>query len=236
MKIPSLTVEQMRKVDSLAVNHFGIEIGWMMEHAGKAVAEVARKELKKVRSKKILVLVGKGHNGGDALVAARFLHNWGAKVLHVVASHPDDLSKLTREHNGTLRSMHVIPLYQTDYLKVEESIKHVDLIIDGLIGYNLSGNPRGFYADLINLANNSGKKILAIDNPSGLDSDTGEAKNPCIKADYTVALTLPKKGILKGRNYSGKIYVAEIGIPPELFELMEFEVPNIFEKEGIVKI
>ena len=233
-----MSVEQIKKAESLAVNHFGLELGWLMENAGKAVAEVARKELGKVSGKKILVLAGKGNNGGDALVAARFLHNWGAKVSHVTASHPDELAPLTKEHNGTLRSMYVMPLYQTDSFKIEPLLKQADLVIDGLLGYNLHGDPEGFYAQLIDLVNGSGKKVLAVDNPSGLDLDTGEARKPCIKADITVTFTLPKKGLFlgEGKKLAGKIYLADTGMPKEVFELMELKVENIFEKESIVRL
>jgi NAD(P)H-hydrate epimerase len=116
-------------------------------------------------------------------------------------------------------------------------LEDCDLVIDGLIGYSLKGNPRGNYSYIIKLANKSGKKILAIDCPSGLDSDTGEVKNPCIRAQETVALTLPKRGLfLQGaREVTGDVYVADMGIPHGVYDILGIDVPRIFEREDIVK-
>ena len=235
MDIPFISKEQMTKIDSLMEKHFGIETMQMMENAGRNIAWLAREELGRLVGKHIVALVGKGNNGGDAAVAARFLHNWGGKVTAIVADHPDNIKDLTKIQIGVLRSMFVETLYSTDYPAIERTIKQCDFIIDGLLGYNLKGDPRGFYADLINMANDSGKKILSIDVPSGLDPDTGNAYNPCIKAALTLSLTLPKKG-LKNKEKAGKVFVGDMGVPPELYELMEIKVDNIFEKKEVVKV
>ena len=123
-------------------------------------------------------------------------------------------------------------------MKFEKLLNKADLIIDGLLGYNISGNPRGIYSEIINLANSSGRKILAIDIPSGLNPDTGEIYNPCIRAKYTLALTLPKNGLIEShaKQSVGDLYVADLGLPPEIYQLMSLEVPNMFNKKGIVKV
>ena len=237
MDIPRISVEEMRRIDELAVKHFGIETLQMMENAGRAVASLAR-EVIGVRGRIITVLCGKGNNGGDGLVAARFLSNWGATVNIILASHPDELSPVVKDHYGSATSMHMNRLTAVDNIQWELAMKQSDLIIDGLIGYNLKGNPEGSYAELINLANHSGKKILSIDCPSGLDSDTGERMAPCITAEATLALTLPKKGLFLGNAKSavGKVFCADVGVPHEVFELMGLKVPKIFEKKDILKL
>ncbi len=238
MNIHSVSSEQMRKIDDLAIRHFGIDILQLMENAGRNVAELARQALKNPEHKQIVVLAGKGNNGGDGLVAARFLHNWGAKVDVIVPDHPDNLSQITKEQSGILRSMYVPLLYMTDLIKFELLFKKADLIIDGLLGYNIHGPPTGACADVINLANNSGRKILAIDMPSGLNPDTGEVYEPCIKAKYTLTLALPKKGLLEKQAEPavGELYVCDIGVPNEVYQLIGLSVPNVFGKREIVKI
>ena len=238
MYIPPVSSEQMARIDNLVVKHFGIELAQLMENAGRSVAELARGILKNPEHKQVVVLAGKGNNGGDALVAARFLHNWGAKVDVIIPDHPDSLGQLTREASGVLRSMYVPLLYPTDMLKFEPILKRADLIIDGLLGYNIKGNPRGVYADVISMANSSGRKILAIDLPSGLKPDTGELLEPCIRARYTLTLALPKRGLLEknARQAVGELYVGDIGIPSEVYQLIGLEVPNVFHKNSVVKI
>lgn len=226
----------MKRIDQVAVEHFGIEIVQMMEHAGRAVASLARDM---VGTRKVVtVLVGKGHNGGDGLVAARFLQEWGFEINIILASHPDELKAIVKDHYGTATAMHQNRMTQVDGLQWELALKQSHLVIDGLLGYNVRRNPEGVYAELIRLANHSGKKILSIDCPSGLESDSGETRDPCIQATATLALTLPQQGLFRGqgKKQAGKVYVADVGVPHEVYELMGLEVPRIFEKKGTVKV
>jgi NAD(P)H-hydrate epimerase len=96
----------------------------------------------------------------------------------------------------------------------------IRVIIDALLGYNIKGNPRESTAVLIRYANETGKPIVALDLPSGLDPDTGKAFNPCIRATSTLTLALPKTGLMveTARSYVGDIYLADIGIPKEVYE------------------
>ena len=239
MEIPSLTSAQMAQVDDLAARHFGIELCQLMENAGKNVAEVARIVLGGVRGKEIAIICGKGNKAGDGLIAARFLSNWGAKPARVImACHPDELIPEVRQQYGVLKSMFVEILHLTDSLRFEDVIKKSDLAIDALIGYNIDGDPRGRYAEFINFANENAKKILAIDVPTGLNPDTGEPYNPCIKADATITLGLPKKGLLEKRakDFVGKLYLGDIGIPHEVFEKLGWSFPKVFEKQSIIRI
>jgi len=238
MQIPSITKEQMNKVDKYAVEFFGVEILQLMENAGRNIAEFSRKQLGNVEDKKIVILCGKGNNGGDGLVAARFLHNWGADVTCIMADNKDNLSKLTNDHFGTLRSMFVNIMWPIDNMKFEKAIKDSNLIIDALFGYNVKDTPQGVYEFLIKLANSSGKKILSVDIPSGLDPDSGNAYSHCIKAKWTLTLGLPKTGMLQkhAKEYVGEIWLADIGIPKEVYTKLEMSVPNIFRDKEVVKV
>lgn len=237
MDIPHVTVEQMRRVDELVPGHFGIDILQLMENAGRSVAMQAR-EMVGTRGKIITIMCGKGHNGGDGLVAARFLSAWGATVYIMLPSHPDELKSLVKDHYGTARSMHLNRMTGVDAMQWERAMKESHLVIDALLGYSLNGDPRGNYADLIHLANRSGKKILAVDTPSGLDSQTGKARDPCIKATQTLALALPKQGLFQedGPRHAGKVFVADIGVPHEVYDLLGMRVPHLFEKKSIIKV
>ena len=229
----TVTVQEMKRIEELAKEYFGVDEIQLMENAGRQVARMAR-EMAGNR-KAITILCGKGNNGGDGLVASRFLSNWGNNVNIITPFHPEEMKKLTKDHYGTATSMHLNRMTGVDNLKWELAIRQSDLLIDGLIGYGLKGDPEGQLGGLIKLANNSGKKILSIDCPSGLDCDTGTAMNPCIRADRTITLGIVKKGLLKNKTHAGRLYLADIGIPKEVFELAGMRPPD-FQKEDVVKV
>jgi NAD(P)H-hydrate epimerase len=112
------------------------------------------------------------------------------------------------------------------------------LILDAIIGYSLSGNPRGVAADLIRWANMKNTPILALDTPSGLDTTSGRAYEPTIRATATMTLALPKQGLLNPNStlYVGELYLADISIPPELFAKMGIAVPPLFAEQDIIHI
>ena len=230
------TKEEMAKADDFAVNHFGIEVEQLMEIAGFRIAYFAHKRLGGLKGKNIVVLCGKGNNGGDGLTAARFMHSWGAKTTVAVASHPDELNPHAKHRIGTLKSMYVNVMYSIEKVALEKLVRDSDLLVDALLGYNAEGNPSGYYAELISLANNSGKKILSVDVPSGLHPDTGEPSQPCIRAKWTVCLGLAKQGCVtrQGQQHAGDVWVADIGMPPEVYEKIGIE-GQAFQEKGIVK-
>ena len=232
MDIPIVSVEQMRVLDARAVE-WGLSIPMMMEHAGLRTAELARMLLGTIQGKQVLVLAGKGHNGGDALVAARFLHTWGVRVTVIAAE--SEMAPVTHQHFEILKKMELSIHLPESRKGWEQLFQQAELVVDGLLGYNLKGDPRGLYAELIELANSSGKPILAIDSPSGLDAQTGEARNPCIRATATLALTLPKKGLIEGREHAGEVYVGEIGIPAELHKKLGLTVGQLFSEKSIIR-
>ena len=238
MQIPTVSVEQMRKIDDLATRHFGLELVQLMENAGRVTADLAREIAGRLENRRIIILVGKGNNGGDGIAAARHLHNWGAKVSVIIPDHPDNISKTNKEQLGVLRSMFLERLYNTNKLLWEDAIVKSDLVIDGLLGYNINRNPEGDYALLINYANASKSKKLSIDTPSGLNPDTGDAYSSCIKADYTLSLGLLKRGLAekKAKDFVGRLFVGDIGIPHEVYELLGLKIPKIFGNSELVRV
>jgi NAD(P)H-hydrate epimerase len=114
----------------------------------------------------------------------------------------------------------------------------VNLVIDAMIGYGLTGDPRGHIADWIQHVNDAGRPVLALDAPSGLDTTTGFPGNPCIRATATMTLALPKTGLMtpEAYKYVGDLYLADISVPPQLYSKLGIEVPPIFIYDSIIKI
>lgn len=230
--IPVLTTPQMVEVDRLMIEEYQIELIQMMENAGRNLAELARRELGGlVVSKSIALLCGAGNNGGGGLVAARHLHNWGANVSLILAFDSSRLKEIPAHQWRILMQMGLDSNKEPDLPKA-------DLILDALIGYGLSGDPRQPVAGWIEKANKAGRPILALDAPSGLDTTSGIPGNPCIKAAATLTLALPKMGLLtrEAKDYVGDLYLADISVPPNLYRHLGVEVPNLFEKDTILKV
>jgi NAD(P)H-hydrate epimerase len=231
-EIPVLTTPQMAEVDRLMIEEYHISLLQMMENAGRNLAELARRQLGgQVDSRSVVILSGAGNNGGGGLVAARHLSNWGAEVSVKLAF---DQARLKD-----------IPAHQWQILKVmglgsneEPELDKADLIIDALIGYGLTGDPRPPVAEWIDRANNSGRPILALDAPSGLDTTSGIPGKPCTQASATLTLALPKTGLLtsQAKSIVGDLYLADISVPPELYRHLGIEVPNLFENDIILRV
>lgn len=219
-KIPeAVTSGEMKRIDRLAIEQYLIPGLILMEHAGKAVADVLCREYP--GAKKILVLCGKGNNGGDGFVAARHLVNRGLEVLVWLCADPGALNPDPRSHFRILEKMG-IPVREIGSGKGEipwgEMASSADVVVDALFGIGIRSDLSGFFRDLVNGTNRSGKKILAVDIPSGLDADTGKIMGASIRADLTVTLAAPKKGLYlnDGPSAAGKIFTADIGIPRNL--------------------
>lgn len=235
MKFPFISAKKMARIDELMVNEMNIQILQMMEIAGLDVALLAKKMCK---GKNIAVLCGKGNNGGDGIVAARHLENFGFNCTLIFPFNPSKLKNVPKHQFGIAKKMK-IPIINssTQRSKANGAIKKANLIIDCLIGYNLKGNPRGEFAELIEEANKSRKKILSCDVPSGLDASTGKAFDPCIKANSTIALTLPKEGLRKkqGKKFSGKIFVGYLTVPDNVLKKAGIKPQNWFSKNLVEK-
>ena len=228
----------MRSIDELAVRKYGILLEQKMELAGFNLMSLARQVLGgSLQNKRVVVLTGKGNNGGGGLVAARHMSDWGAKVV-ILVSQRTGLNDTVNAKLRTLQALSMKILFFDPKLNIHSVLETSDLVIDALIGYNLKGNPRYPISEIIMRANVSQIPILALDLPSGLDATTGNVYDPCIKAENTLTLALPKIGLQfeKARKYVGTLYLADIGIPPALYREMGLNVGNIFKDESMVKI
>ncbi len=235
--IPYLTTEQMVEVDRLMIEEYGIKLIQMMENAGRQLAVLAARRFldNDPGGKSVVLLAGRGGNGGGALVCARNLLNWGAGVRVALSAPPGEYSGVIRHQLGILESY---PAELGTFGELDLS-KPVDLIIDGIIGYSLRGAPRGSAAEMIRWANTQGAPVLALDVPSGLDSSTGKAFQPVIQATATLTLALPKIGLKKAQEeLVGELYLADIGVPPGLYARppLNLRVGPLFQKEQIIRL
>ena len=218
MKI--VTAAQMAELEQ-ASERRGVNTDTLMENAGLAVAEAARRLLGGVAGARVLVLVGPGNNGADGLVSARHLQRWGARVTaNVVAGRPpaDPKMDLAREYG-------VEVLYSGDdpgLDKLGRSLARSRLVIDAILGTGRARPLEGVLKDvMLSLGNALGRPLLlALDLPTGLNADSGEVDPACPVADQTLALGRPKPGLLSfpGAAHVGKLEVADIGLPPDLEE------------------
>jgi NAD(P)H-hydrate epimerase len=239
--VPHLSTLQMLEVDRLMVEEYGIELIQMMENAGRNLAHMARVRFLDgdPRGKTVVILAGTGGNGGGALVCGRRLSNWGAEV-HVALTKPDDrFTEVPGHQLGILRRMglQVVQAGKIDGLTEDGA---PDLIVDGIIGYSLSGAPEGGAANLIHWANGCGVPILALDAPSGLDVTTGTAFDPAIRATATLTLALPKLGLraVDVEENVGELYLADISVPPSLYAeaSLDLRVDHLFAESDIVRL
>jgi NAD(P)H-hydrate epimerase len=232
-----ITTEEMRDVDRAMIEDFGILLIQMMENAGRNMAELVRRQLGgSVRERRLVVLAGAGNNGGGGLVAARHLSNWGADV-RIVLSRPIAQFRAVPKHQLSILEAMEVPIVATDAGQLLAPGSQ-DGIVDALIGYGLRGNPRGAVAELIRAANDSGLSIWSLDAPSGLDTTSGKVYTPCIQAQATLTLALPKRGLLTpaARRVTGRLFLADIGVPPLLYRRMGLAVDTLFERDTIVEV
>ena len=240
---PTLTPEQMSRVDRIMVDDLGVEVLQLMELAGLAVAAWARERFLggDAQGRRVLVLAGSGGNGGDGMVAARLLHTWGAQAVVWLSHDPGTLpaygaaAHQLRSLNALALTIHPPPGSAEDGAF---DLPDADLIIDALLGFGLSGPPSGAAARLIAAANAHRAPVLAVDLPSGLDARTGIPYDPCTHAEATLTLALPKTGLTNpaARSVVGELVVADIGIPPAVYARVGVSVGAQFSARSIVRV
>lgn len=232
--LPALHRAQMREVDRLLIETYGVALLQTMENAGRNLALVAKTMLDDdLEDRPIVVLAGRGNNGGGGLVAARHLLNWGAWV-QIVCTHPADA------YAGVpAQQLQILHAMGAPLAWAEEGweLPPADLVIDAVIGFGLRSEPQGKARDLIQLANSSVAPILSLDLPSGIDADDGASFSPHVVAAATLTLALPKQGMIAeaARMACGDLYLGDIGVPPALYDELGLEVSPIFARDTILR-
>jgi NAD(P)H-hydrate epimerase len=241
--LPVLDTPEMVELDRAMMEDMRIELIQMMENAGRNLAHLARERFLAGDpcGKRVLVLAGSGGNGGGALVAARRLHIWGAEIRVALGQEPGAMTPIPAHQREILERMRVAGAEgpaAPPALAAEASERPFDLILDGLIGYSLRGPPTGLVAELIRAANALDTPILALDIPSGVDSTSGELREPAIRAAATLTLALPKRGLIAARAAAGELYLADISVPTRLYAAQWPALPGapIFAEGDIVRL
>ncbi len=215
-----VTAEQMRELDRRTINEVGIPGVVLMENAGRGAAEIIKGKFGP-GPKKVAVLCGRGNNGGDGFVVARYLKNWGWPVKAYLLAPRERVTGDARVNldvwlriGGELREIHD----EEDLRAAREEVACCDIVVDALLGTGLKDEVKGLFREAIQLINSLKKTIVAIDIPSGIDSTTGRVLGVAVRADLTVTFGLPKVGqvIHPGLDHVGELHTVDISIPPSL--------------------
>jgi hydroxyethylthiazole kinase-like uncharacterized protein yjeF len=219
------TVGQMREMDRMAVEKYGISHVQLMENAGHAIYFVILQHYGDVRGKRFVVFTGPGNNGGDSLVVARKLYSMGAIVKVFLLADPSKYKGPARD-NFEIVSKIGLDIHDFNIKAARDALAESDAIIDGIFGTGLYREVEGIYAEAIDLINESGKLVFSIDIPSGISGDTGKVMGKAVRADYTVTFGLPKIGnvLYPGYEYCGELYVSHISFPPSIYENDEVKI------------
>jgi len=234
-----LKADEMKEMDRRASSEYLIPSIVLMENAGLQTVNRIVDILAGVHERKIIILVGRGNNGGDGLVIARHLINAGAQVDIFMCAEASDLSPDASINYRILERMNgnFFPLRQeTDLNRFMRALMMADMVVDAIYGIGFKGSLGPFESQLAKLVNQSKAMVLAVDIPSGLEADTGRVHAEAIKANYTVTFALPKLGLIlgSGQNYVGDLTVADISIPRAL--LRDDRVKQQVITEEMIKV
>lgn len=219
-----ISKEEMQELEEVTIEEFGVSEDVLMEEAGSHIAEFIREHFSS--DIKIAIICGKGNNGGDGFVAARELLSWGFNIEVYTPFQDDEINDLALKKFETVR-------------KVDEDAEMFDfptanVYVDALIGYGLEGAPEGKVNDSISKIEEWSAETVSVDVPTGVDSGTGQAYDSHVSPEYTVTLGLPKKG-LREEN-SGKIFLADIGIPIEATDEIDVDTRKLFLEKSILEL
>jgi NAD(P)H-hydrate epimerase len=212
----TLTREQSRAVDRVAVERYGMSGLVLMENAGRGCAELLRSLGIDGR---VAICCGSGNNGGDGFVMARHLENAGVDAQIGLMTLPE---KVQGDAAANLRVVQAAGTPLSVFPEAGHSagldafLAGADWVVDALLGTGVAGPVRGPLAAAIEAINRSGRRVLAVDLPSGLDCDTGRPWGACVRATHTATMVAWKAGFAAAAEYTGTVHVVEIGIPRRL--------------------
>lgn len=218
-----VNAEQMRLIDKDAIERIGIPSLELMENAGSGIAAAVISDLIPLEdTASFTVFCGKGNNGGDGFVIARYLFQAGYDVEIFFIGPPDKLSNDAKANFDLVLELNIPTV---EIKSIDESLPEIletDFIIDAVFGTGFEGAPRGLSQELIDYINEQLQAVISVDMPSGLNSSSGEYEGSVVIADYTYTLALPKYGLFvsPGREVSGVIEIIPIGIPDEFIDSM----------------
>jgi hydroxyethylthiazole kinase-like uncharacterized protein yjeF len=214
--IPVFTAAEMRAVDARAITELGIPGPRLMEKAGTGAAELIARTFAPIRGKRVLIVCGKGNNGGDGFVVGRRLRALGARVQVFLIGRRGEVKGDAAVALGRWRGRIEEAVAESRLQTLGRDLAHADVIVDALLGTGLAGPARGPAAAAIGAVNDAGRPVVSLDLPSGLGSDHGTLLGPTVKAELTATFAGYKRSLLlyPGAYYAGRIVVVDIGVPP----------------------
>lgn len=216
--LKAVTASQMAEIDRRAQEEYGIPQTLLMENAGRSVAKEILDDHKDIKDLHIAIFSGKGNNGGDGFVAARYLAGYLPKRIVVFVPALSDVRSPAAYDNLKLLQKSGIDILT--FGEFPKSGGGFDIAVDAMFGTGFRGELLSMYAVIGRTLNSLGMKVYAVDIPSGLDATTGIASAGCPKARKTITFGLPKTGfyVNDGPGICGEIAVKDIGFPIELIE------------------
>jgi hydroxyethylthiazole kinase-like uncharacterized protein yjeF len=216
--------EQSRAFDAWAINTVGVPGAVLMENAGRSCAEFIAEKLAGKPEPQVRIFCGLGNNGGDGMVIARHLLNRNFNVATLICGDPGKIKGDAKINLDILKALNaqIESVNISDAALVKSRIAafaaEAVLIVDAVFGTGLTGQLRNDSKMLIEAINALGRPVLAVDVPSGLDCDTGLSLGASVKANWTITFAAVKKGFAAEttREFTGEIYVASIGVEPDL--------------------
>lgn len=219
--VTAVTAEEMRAVDRVAVEDVGVDLLQMMEHAGRTLASALRET--RHAAAPVVVLAGNGGNGGGGMAAARHLANHGTPVRVVLDREPADLAGAAAHQHATLAEMGVPVGVGPSSLP-----GGCGVVADALVGYGLSGPVRGTARELVEWTSDVSAPVVSLDVPTGVDATSGEPPGGAVDPTRTLTLALPKTGLAAA---SGALELADIGIPPTVYDRLDIPYDSPFDSE-----
>lgn len=213
-----VTANEMQQIDRETIDTFGIPGMVLMENAGRGATRFLLESFPDIAGKKVAVMAGRGNNGGDGFVMARYLSQRGIRVVVCVLASKD---KVGGDAGANLRLLQPlgVPLIEIPdidaFSKQQTFLRHQDIWIDAILGTGLKSDVKDFLSRVISFINQLNKPVFAVDIPSGLNSETGQPCGICIKAHATATFAFPKIGhmVYPGAHFTGQLRVVDIGIP-----------------------
>ncbi len=221
MPIRPLSRAEVRSIDKTAAEELGLPTLVLMENAGRGAAERLRARLRS--GDRVAIACGPGNNGGDGAVVARHLDSWGHPVRVIWFASPDHLRGDAAAQHSILAKSGIDQIAIIDPADFSHLWSGAAWVVDALLGTGLTRPVEGLLRSVIESINRSGRPVLSLDLPSGLDADSGVPLGLSIRATFTVTFVAPKLGFSKpgAAEYTGAVEVVEIGVPRETLKLFE---------------
>ena len=216
-----VTANEMQKMDLSTIESFGLPGRILMENAGRGATQFFLEQFKDAENKKIGVIAGRGNNGGDGFVIARYLAQKGISVTVYLLSERQKISGDAAANLELLPPLKVPVIEMPDaesFSAHQTAMRHEAIWVDAILGTGLKSDVKEFFKDMIDFINQSNKPVFAVDIPSGLNSDTGQPCGACVRADATATFAFAKTGhfLLPGADYTGNLKIIDIGVPPHI--------------------